>query len=200
MYLLWRHPSASIHMLSHVCAYYTLLVQAYTPACAHDNADHLGARLAYQNSLSSGISQELINITWEWITPRNRRPPPTKAREAAPSAVNRCPLRRNLRKDSRAVMSTLLYNCEWISRRVREACLHSCIYMAQRKREGWCREVFLSSYLCKPPFWSFLVMNCSGLCSKVQAVKGWFHYLLCEDDKEQSKTVCHRFWIFIQYV
>ena len=139
-----------------------------------------------------------MNIRWERIIPRQRRPPPTKAREAARSAVKRCPLRPNwLLKDSLAVVSRLLSNCGWISCNSEEweevcpcasvcvcVCVHSpflCICMAGSKREGWLREVFISIYLHKPPigFYSscLFIMNCDGLYSKAVAVRGGFQGL-----------------------
>lgn len=105
-----------MHMSSCVCAVYTLLMWTHIPAGAHNNTDHLGALLAYQTDLSSRISQWLMNIRWERIIPQQSRPTPTKASEAADSAVKRCPLRPlRLLKDSLAVVSMMLYNCGWIS-------------------------------------------------------------------------------------
>lgn len=107
-------------------------MSTHIPACArNNNTDHLGALLAHQNNLSSRISQQLMNIRWERIIPRKRRPPPAKAGEAVRSAVKRCPLRINLLKDSLALVSRILYNCGWISSKWgwEEAC--PCVRMCE---------------------------------------------------------------------
>lgn len=91
-----------------------LLMCTHIPACEPNNAGHLGALLAHQNNLSSRISQQLMNIRWERIIPRKRRPPPAEAGEAVRSAVKRCPLRINLLKDSLALVRRMLCDCGWI--------------------------------------------------------------------------------------